>query len=241
MYPKSWGKKLGSHCRNVVVSDVKLVNRMYSDRCFHNSSFVDYKLLQPTYVSSMLSVCKYVKPNVSFADVLKREQKVLSGRKPQDLVKVGWEAKNINSKNCTQVGNVSVNMSVNKCENVMMQDQGCEYRHGRTITGNKRAVNQNRPVCDNVKNQFIYVNRFQPLLNHIESSINRNCQSVVENNIMKKTGSAGQNVSVYLKDGKETRGKRVSKVCNVAVPVGEDLGTAKTAVKNWRWKTYSYG
>ena len=218
MHPESWGKKLGSHCRNAVVSDVKLLNRMYSDRYFYNSSFVDCKLLQPTYVSSMLSVCKDVKPNLAFADVLKREQKPLSGRKPQDLVKVGWEAKNINSKNYTQVGNVSVNMSVNKYENALMQDQGCEYRRGRTFTGNKRAVNQNRRVCDSVKNQFIHVNRFQPLVNHIESSIDRNCQSVVENNAMKETGNAGQNMSVYLKDGKETRGKRVAKVRNVAVP-----------------------
>ena len=50
-----------------------LVNRKYSDRFIYNSSFVNTELLQSNFVGSMLSVCEYVKPNVSSAVVLKRK------------------------------------------------------------------------------------------------------------------------------------------------------------------------
>ena len=52
---------------------------------------------------------------------------------------------------------------------------------------------------------------------------------------MKETGNAGQVVSVYLKDGKESKGKKVFKVCNVAVLAGEDLGSAKSSIEVESW------
>ena len=43
---------------------------------------------------------------------------------------------------------------------------------------------------------------------------------------MRKTGNAGEEVSVYVKDGKQSKGKTVSKKCVATGMSGEELGSA---------------
>ena len=99
MYPKDWGKKLSSHCRDAVVIGSGSVDRRYSDGYFYNSTFVNTELLQPNYIRGMLSVCKYVKPEVSFAEVLKWESSVNTEcRNPQGSVKRVCKVKMLKAK-----------------------------------------------------------------------------------------------------------------------------------------------
>ena len=224
-----WVKKLSSHCSNAVVANVSSVHRMYSDRNFYNSKFVDRKLLQPSYIRSMLSVCKYVKPNVSFADVLRREQSVPNERKLQNLVRKSCEVKNAKGKNKVHSGNVFVNTLVHKHAKAVKQDQSGENRYNKVVQGVQSAGKQNIPVSRNMNNQFIHVNRFQPLVSHVESSIDKNCQAVAESNVVKENGNAGTVVSVYLKDGKGNKGKKVSNARNVTVVAEEELVSTKSS------------
>ena len=83
---------------------------MYSDRYFYNNSFVNTEVLQTHYVRSMLSLCKYVGPNMSFAGVLKHDKCAATGwMEPQCLDNRVRKVKNNESKNCVKNGKVSVN------------------------------------------------------------------------------------------------------------------------------------
>ena len=145
----------------------------------------------------MLSVCKYVKPNISFAEVLK-SKKV--------LILVGWslsartrvsKVENDRSKIHVKCGEVSVHTLINSNDNGFVVNQGVSYRRSKVIKGNQRAVKQNKQVCNSMNNQFIHVNRFQPLVCYNDNYVDKNCQSVVPNTVVKgKTGDAGQEVSV---------------------------------------------
>ena len=227
MHPESWIKKLSSHCSNAVGLSVSFNHKMYSDRIFYNSNFVDNKLLQPSYIRSMLSVCKYVKPDVSFADVLRREQSVLTENKLQNLGRKSCEVKNAKGKNYAHSGNVLINMSFHKRGKAVMKNQCGEGRHSKVVRGVQSAGKQNRPVSDDMNNQFIHVNRFQPLVSHIESDIDNNCQSVVKNNAVKQTENVGTVVSVYLKDGKENKIKKAYNARHVAGVTQKQLGSTK--------------
>ena len=59
-------------------------------------------------------------------------------------------------------------------------NQDVVYRRSKVIKCYQSAVKQSKQVGDNVNNQFIPVNRFQPLVvSHIHNHVNRNCQYVV--------------------------------------------------------------
>ena len=208
-------------------ANVSSVHRMYSDRNFYNSKFVDKKLLQPSYIRRMLSVCKYVKPNVSFVDVLRREQSLPNEGKLQNLVRKSCEVKNAKGKNKVHSGNVFVNTLVHKHAKAVKQDQSGEGRYNKVVQGVQSAGKQNIPVSRNMNSQFIHVNRFQPLVSHVESGIDNKCQAVVESNIVKENKHAGTVVSVYLKDGKGNKGKKVSNAHNVTMVAEEELGSTK--------------
>ena len=62
--------KIGSHCSNAVVSNHG--NIVFSDRFVYKTGFIKTELFDPKYVARLLSVCKQVKPSLSFVAVLKR-------------------------------------------------------------------------------------------------------------------------------------------------------------------------
>ena len=227
MYPEIWIKKLSSHCSNAVGANVSFHREMYSDRIVYNSSFVESKLLQPSYIRSMLSLCKYVKPNVSFADVLRREQRVLMGKNSLNLGNKGCEIKNAKGKNYVHSGNVLTNISVHKRGKAVVQNQSSKGRYSKVVQGVQSAGMQNRPVSNDMNNQFIHVNRFQPLVGHIESNIVNNCHSVVENDVVRETRNVSTVVSVYSKDGKGNKGKKLYNAHPVAGANMKELGSSK--------------
>ena len=64
-------------------------------------------------------------------------------------------------------------------------------------------------------------------MSYIDNHADKNCQSVVANTVVKgKTGNAGQEVSVFVKDGKQNKGTTVSKKCIAIGMTGEELGSA---------------
>ena len=71
-----------------------------------------------------------------------------------------------------------------------------------------------------MSNQFIHVKRFHLLVSYIDNHVDKNCQSVVNTVVKGKTGNAGHEVSVFVKDGKQNKGKTVSKKC--IAPFGSD-------------------
>ena len=69
-------KKVGIHCSNEVVSNGE--NKVFSDRFVYKTGFVNRDLFDTKYVVSLLSVCKQLKPSLSFAVVLKRKNVVFN-------------------------------------------------------------------------------------------------------------------------------------------------------------------
>ena len=70
MYSKIKFKKLGSHCRNAVVGNDR--GKIFPDRFVYKTGFVNRELFDTMYVARLLSVCKYIQPSLSFAEILKR-------------------------------------------------------------------------------------------------------------------------------------------------------------------------
>ena len=80
---------------------------------------------------------------------------------------------------------IMVNTVTNNDDNDFVANQGVKYRRSKVSKVNQCAGKQNKQVCDNVNNQFVHVNRFQPLVSHIVNHIDKKCQSVVENTVVK--------------------------------------------------------
>ena len=74
MYSDAKFKKLGSHCSNAVVSHDK--RKIFSEHCVYRTGFVNKELFDTEYIARLLSVCKQVKPSLSFAAVLKSKKVV---------------------------------------------------------------------------------------------------------------------------------------------------------------------
>ena len=69
-------QKLSSYCSNAVAPHQGSRSRTFAARFFYNSSFVHSQLLDSNYIQKLKAMCRYVKPNVLYSDVLKNLENV---------------------------------------------------------------------------------------------------------------------------------------------------------------------
>ena len=180
MYSEAKLKKLGSHCSNAVGSHD---NRRFSERCIYRTGFVDKELFDKEYIARLLSVCKKVKPSLSFAAVVKGQRAVKHAHVSPSVTRSdirGQQSKMLGRRNAVVYGKSShYNKVVNhSCRSGLQQGVshmgGDAYAH----VGNKGK--QSLIYKDNHVERFVHKNRFQPLeQDDTESSIEGKCQSSV--------------------------------------------------------------
>ena len=74
LVPRKVVQKLSSHCSSAVAFGNVPKLKGFADRYFYNSKFVNSRLLNSNYIQKLKSLCRFVKPNVSYSEVVKKCQ-----------------------------------------------------------------------------------------------------------------------------------------------------------------------
>ena len=209
--------------------------KSFADRYYYNSNFVNSQLLNRDYIQKLKSLCRFVKPNVSYSEVAKKGQpRGMSDQSSQPTVKCfNLTPQHVKMAKGKTIKRYSFNIESPKksvIQRAMLKSQ-CGS-HMCRVTG---SIVDSK--CQHkVTNQFVHDNPYAILADIDFSSVN-NCQPVNVNNVVRETeGQTCHEVSVLMKNGRNlNKGKKnqiiASKPCHPSTgATKEGSGSGETEV-----------
>ena len=207
----------------------------FADRYFYNSNFVNSQLLNSNYVQKLKSLCRFVKPSVSYAEVAKKGQpRVRSDQSSQATVKCF----NLTPQHVEMAKGKTVKLYSSNIESPrksVIQRAMCESQCGSHMCHVTDSIGESKCKHE-IKNQFVHNNPYAILTDIDFSSVN-NCQPVNVSNVLRETeGQTCHEASVLMKNGRNlNKGKRnqiiASKPCHPSTSATKDgSGSGKTEV-----------
>ena len=182
-------------------------SKTFAPRYFYNSSFVHSQLLDSNHIQKLKSMCRYVKPNVLYSDVLKKS-KDCDGRKQSDKTAVKCFDKTPEYGKIDGGRSVTFHSSSIKSpkkpvtKRAMLKSQCVSHmcRHVNNIVKSKSK--------HEIRSQFVDDNPYEILADIDFSSVNT-CQPVNVNNVVRESdGETCHEASVLMKNGRNlTKGK----------------------------------
>ena len=209
--------------------------KSFTDRYCYNSNFVNSHLLNRDYIEKLKSLCRFVKPNVSYSEVAKRGQpRGVSDQSSQPNVKcfnlTPQHVKMAKGKTAKPYSfNIeSPKKSVIRCA---MWESQCGSHMCRVTDSSVHSKCQHE-----FKNQFVHSNPYAVLADIDFSSVNK-CQPGNVNNVVRQTeGQTCHEASVLMKNGRNlNKGKKnqiiASKPCHPSTgATKEGSGSGETEV-----------
>ena len=202
-------KKLGSHCSNAVGSHD---NRRFSERCIYKTGFVNKELFDKEYIARLLSVCKKVKPSLSFAAVVKGQRAIKHAHGSPSVTRSdnrGQQSKMLGRRNAVVYVSSHYNKVVNHSSGSDLQ-QGVSHMGGDVCAHVENKGKQSLICKDDQVERFVHKNRFKLLeQDDTESSIEGKCQNTVSARVKTDCQVGVSPVALLVKDGsKSVKGKK---------------------------------
>ena len=218
--------------------------KSFTDRYCYNSNFVNSHLLNRDYIEKLKSLCRFVKPNVSYSEVAKRGQpRGVSSQSSQPNVKcLNLTPQHVKMAKGKTAKPYSSNIESPKKSVVRraMWESQCGSHMCRVTDSSVHSKCQHK-----FENKFVHSNPYAVLADIDFSSVNK-CQPGNVNNVVRQTeGQTCHEASVLMKNGRNlNKGKKnqiiASKPCHPstgATKEGSGSGETEVSVQGSKQQT----
>ena len=176
---------------------------------FYNSSFVHSHLFDSQNISKLKSMCRYVKPNVLYSDVLKKSQ-LLDVEKQSNKTVVKCFGKTPDQDKIAKGKSVKLySSSIESPKKSIMKREMLKDQCVPHMCRDMKNILENKSKHEVKVRQFVDVNPYE-ILADTDFSVVNTCQPVNVNNVVRESdGETCHEASVLMQNGRNlTKGKK---------------------------------